>query len=259
MIEGVDLLRSLYIPPVWNEKRKAEIQARWSQFIAPLVTNHRRTPTVVSAFVIGAVRVLEPSEFGHMVKLHHHSERFFLDQTVADMLARYSRRGWAAAKRLEGPRDVGEKPYVIAAMRIESSHTGRMTVVEAALMRVSPRYIPVNSSYEDKLARILVESDRKFVRPLHYDNHALALPDFILKDVHEARTSDGAPTDEMALYVYGASVPVQQRSRLEAADRAWAESNGMAYWRWDAAQGPEIPALPLPRRSSEPATTVANG
>jgi hypothetical protein len=103
---------------------------------------------VASAFVIGIVRGLDPSEFGHVLRLHHHSERFFLDHTVSDMLARYSRRGWAAAKRLELPHEENEKPYVIAAMRIEASHTGRMTVVEAALMRVSPRFIPVNSSYE---------------------------------------------------------------------------------------------------------------
>ena len=247
MIDGAPLLQSLYIPPVWNAKKRAEIQGHWAQFISPLVVNHRRTAVVASAFVIGTVRALEPSEFGHMLKLHHHAEKFYLDTKLADQLVRFSRRGWAAAKRLEAPSEDAEKPYVVAAMRVEASHTGRMTVVEAALMRVSPRFIPVNSSYEDRIARQLVDDGRKFVRPLHYDNHTLALPDFVLTDAGGARNAQGSSTPDVAMYVYGASIPVQQKPRLEASDRAWAAAQGLAYWQWDAAMQPEPPKLPPSR------------
>lgn len=243
IVERAPLLSSLYIPPVWNPKKRDEIQQHWNQYIAPLLSQHRRMPIVASGFVLGTLRSLEPSEFGHVIKLHHHSERFYIDAATADLLARFSRRGWAAAKRLEAPHAEGEKPYVVAAMRVEASHTGRMTVVEAALMRVSPRFIPVNSSYEDKLARLLVEGERRFVRPLHYDNHSLQLPDFVLKDA-AARDDAGRPTTEVALYVYGASIPPAQLPRIVSADRAWSLQRGIAYWQWNAAEQPEPPALP---------------
>lgn len=259
MVEGKPLLQHLYIPPVWNAKKRDEIQAHWASFTAPLILNHRRTASVDSGFVIGTVRSLEPSDYGHVLKLHHHAERFYIDSTLSDMLARYSRRGWAAAKHLEAPGADAEKPYVVAAMRVEASHSGRMTVVEAALMRVSPRFIPVNSSFEDKLARVLVDEGRMFVRPLHYDNHTLALPDFILMDAHGIRDTQDKPVPEVALYVYGASIPPQQKTRIEASDRAWAAQQGMAYWQWDAAVQAGPPALPPARQSdvSIP-TTVSN-
>ena len=257
VINGDALLQHLYIPPVWSQKKRDEIKGHWAQFVAPLITNHRRMPVVESGFVIGTVRTLEPSEFGYVLRLHHHSERFFMDKNLADNLARYSRRGWAAAKRLEVVDDDAEKPYVVAAMRVEASHSGRMTVVEAALMRVSPRFIPVNSSYEDKLARQLVDQARKFVRPLHYDNHTLALPDFVLTDAINTLDAQDRPTSDVALYVYGPSIPAQQKSRIEANDRAWAAEHGLAYWQWDAAVQASPPALPAAANDVSIPTTLS--
>jgi len=248
-VGGKPLLQHLYIPEVWNEARKAEIRAHWREFCAPLHRQHRRSPSVASGFVIGLVRELAPTEYGYAIKLHHHAERFWMDATLSDNLARFSRRGWAALKHLEVSAAPEEKPYVIAALRVEATHTGRLTVVDGALMRVSPRYIPVNSSFEDHLARVLVEQDRQFVRPLHYDNHNLALPDFILKDVDASYsgTDGNGHARSVALHVYGPSILPIQKARLTALDRKNAETVGLAFWEWYVADQGQPPALPPAR------------
>lgn len=80
------------------------------------------------------------------------------------------------------------------------------------------------------------------MRPLHYDNHTLQLPDFILKEAAADRT-DGT-RKPVAMYVYGVSVSPIQKHGLEADDRRWVEQEDMDYWQWDAAQQPQPPALP---------------
>ena len=245
MVGDKPLLDSLYIPPVWNSKKQYDIQQHWNQFHAILFKNNRRCEMVASGFVIGTVRSLEQSEFGNVIQLHHHSARFYMDQRISDNVAHYSRRGWAAAKHLEVASDSRDRPYVVAAMRVESSSTGRMAIVEVALMRVSPRYIPVSSSYEDRLARHLIELDRQFVKPLHYDNHNIALPDFVLKDVLEVDGTGGEHANSVAIYVYGPAITPQQKPRIEAADRKYAKEAGLGYWQWDVAQNRELPDLPL--------------
>lgn len=246
MVRDKPLLESLYVPPVWNPKKKSEIEDHWRQFTAPLLQNNRRQETVATGLVIGTIRSLEVSEYGHVIQLHHHSARFYMDQRISDNAAQYSRRGWNAAKQLEAVPDEGSKPYVVAAMRVESTGNGRLVVVEAVLMRVSPRFIPVNSPYEDRLARHLIECHRQFVRPLHYDSHTQALPDFVLKDtVEQAQGGQVKPTS-VALYIYGPAITPQLKPRLQAADRQYAKGAGLGFWQWDVAQQPEMPALPPP-------------
>lgn len=248
VVDGRPLIESIYIPPVWNSKKKQEIEEHWRKFCAPLLENHRRSRLVASAIVIGTVRTLEKSEFGHMVQLHHHGAKFFMDDHLSDSAARFSRRGWAAAKHLEVVSEEDEKPYIVAAMRVEASSTGVMNVVEVALMRVSPRFIPVDSSYEDKLAKLLLEQDREFSKPLHYDRHNLAMPDFILRDAMHVDEVGLEKRMSIAMYVYGPSNSPSQKPKVEAVDRKYAKEHGLGYWQWDVAQQKLIP--PLPERVS---------
>ncbi len=251
VIDGRQLIESIFIPPVWISSKKREIEEHWRQFCAPLLANHRRSRLVASGIVVGTVRILEKSEYGHMVQLHHHSAKFFMDDNLSDSAARFSRRGWAAAKHLEVVTETDEKPYIVAAMRVEASSTGVMNVVEIALMRVSPRFIPVDSSYEDKLAKLLLQQDREFSKPLHYDRHNLAMPDFILRDALLTDESGQEKRTSVAMYVYGPSNSPSQKPKVEAVDRKYAKEHGLGYWQWDVARQRLIPPLPerLPRKS----------
>ena len=126
-------------------------------------------------------------------------------------------------------------------MRVEAAVSGRMVIIVAALMRVSPRYIPVNSSYEDHLARILVEQDRRFIRPLHYDNHNIELPHFILRD---AVADPIAQSGGVAMFVYGTAASEASRLRAQREHAKFATSHSMGYWKWDASQDAEPPPFP---------------
>ena len=122
-------------------------------------------------------------------------------------------------------------------------------VVDAVMMRVTQHWIPVDSSYEAAVARQLVQADRSFVRPLRYDNHRLALPQFIL--------CDGVGHDRIAMDVYGSGVP--GTAKLMEHDRQRAAALGMGWWHWDASQQPTPPDIPpcrFPKRTA--ARTVSN-
>lgn len=246
IVDGVPLLQSLYVPPVWVPAKKQEVVEQWNKFVAPLMQNHRRAKEVASGFVIGSVRLMVPHAGGYKLALHHHGVPFMVDEWMGKALSQFSRRGWSALKQLDTPVDGDHRPYVIAALRVESTSTGLMHVVEAVLMRVTPRYIPVNSSFEDKVARLLVEQDRQFVRPLHYDNHHAQLPDFILKDAEPRRKP-------VAMHVYGPALGYIKLHQQIDADKARAEQAGMDFWSWSAALQPQPP--PFPPAFSTPSQT----
>lgn len=237
IVDGAPLLQSLYVPPVWVQAKKQEVVEQWNKFVAPLMHSHRRSAEVASGFVIGSVRLMVPHVAGYKLALHHHAIPFMVDERMSKILSQYSRRGWAALKQLDSPVNGDHRPYVIAALRVESTSTGVMHVVEAVLMRVTPRYIPVNSSFEDKVARLLVEQDRQFVRPLHYDNHHAQQPDFILKDSQPYRRP-------VAMHVYGPALGYIKLHQQIDADRALAEQAGMDFWSWSEALQPQPPPFP---------------
>lgn len=248
IVDGAPLIHSLYVPPVWVPAKKQEVLEQWNKFVAPLLRHHRRANEVASGFVIGSIRLLTPLGDGsYKLALHHHGVPFMVDEWMSKSLSQFSRRGWSALKQLDSPVDGDPRPYVIAALRVEATSTGKMHVVEAVLMRVTPRYIPVNSSFEDKVARVLVEQDRQFVRPLHYDNHHAHLPDFILRDAGRVRRL-------VAMHVYGPALGYIKLHQQIDTDKARAEQQGMDFWSWSAALQPQPPPLPpaFPPTNSTP-------
>lgn len=242
-VDHSPLLPSLYVPPIWIENRKKDIDEDWRLFTAPLYRQHRSTASVSSGFVIGVVRKLELTPYGYSLRLQHHAAVFYVDKVTADRLANYSRRGWAAIKMMEGARTGDPKTKVVAAMRIQSTSSHRLVVVEGALMRVSTKFVPVASSYEERLAELLISENRAFIKPLHYDMHNEDFAHFVLNDCAGSNTLQ-TERCKFALFVYGAKIAATQQVRLERKDRALAHQLGIGYWKWDAAIDIDIPALP---------------
>lgn len=242
-IDQYPLLRLLYIPPIWNEKRKESISENWDMFTRPLHLQHRGTENVASCFVIGIVRKIEPSQFGYSIRLQHHSTVFYMDKATSDRLASYSRRGWAAIRMMDNSKARGENPTVAVAMRIQASASKTLVIVEGALMRVSQKFIPVASSFEERLASLLVDENRRFLKPLHYDLHNMDLAHFVLSDCAPSDSSHTGP-GKVALFTYGASIDPTHQSRLERMDRELATRMGCGFWMWNAAKDINIPRLP---------------
>lgn len=244
LVDESPLLESLYIPPVWVPKRKDDISANWADFKRPLLRKNRASDVVASGFVIGIVRKLEPTEYGFAIRLQHHSALFYMDKATADRLASYSRRGWSAIRMMPSNGKPGDGAVVVVAMRIQASASNKLVIVEGALMRVSHKYIPVASSYEERMAELLIDTDRRFIKPLHYDQHSMDLVHFVLTDCAPVEGGQTSPC-KVALFVYGAAIDPMHQVRLETSDRELALRMGCRFWMWNAAANPNIPALPL--------------
>lgn len=132
----------------------------------------------------------------------------------------------------------GARTVVIAYVDPEAPR-GKL-VRQAALMTVSPRFIPVDSGHEMKLEGILHASGRKFIKPLRYDaGLADYLPDFYLTDL--AATEDNL----FALEVWGMDSDAYRLHRQEKT--AWynAAFTPAGWWSWDAFRFPDtVPPLP---------------
>lgn len=99
-------------------------------------------------------------------------------------------------------------------------------IIDAALMTVSPRFIPLDSSWEGVVEEKLWQEKRQFIKPLRYDGEADVFPDFLLKDV---------PGCEMVpLEVFGMNSPEYlARKAVKLAHYREEYGNGN-WWSWDA-------------------------
>ena len=136
--------------------------------------------------------------------------------------------------------EAGARTIVIAYV---DPHAPREKIVrQAALMTVSPRYIPVDSGHEMKLEETLHAEKRKFIKPLRYDaGEAEYLPDFYLTDL--ASSEDNL----FALEVWGMDSEDYLQHREEKT--VWYNQTfaPAGWWSWDARRDPEcIPPLPAP-------------
>ncbi|MBK0127538.1 DUF1173 family protein [Pantoea sp. S61] len=134
----------------------------------------------------------------------------------------------------------GARTIVIAYV---DPHASREKLVrQAALMTVSPRYIPVDSGLEMKLEETLHAAKRKFMKPLRYDaGKDEYLPDFYLTDL--ASSEDNL----FPLEVWGMDSEDYQQHREEKT--AWCNQTftPAGWWSWDARRYPDsIPSLPDP-------------
>jgi hypothetical protein len=114
------------------------------------------------------------------------------------------------------------------------------TVIDAALMTVSSRFIPLDSSWEGVIEEKLWQEKRQFIKPLRYDGEADVFPDFLLKDV---------PGREIVpLEVFGMNTPdylERKAVKLEHYREEYGEGN---WWSWDAHKADalsNIPAFPV--------------
>ncbi|BEM46486.1 hypothetical protein SME13J_51050 (plasmid) [Serratia marcescens] len=114
------------------------------------------------------------------------------------------------------------------------------TVIDAALMTVSPRFIPLDSSWEGVIEEKLWQEKRQFIKPLRYDGEADVFPDFLLKDV---------PGREIVpLEVFGMNTPdylERKAVKLVHYREEYGEGN---WWSWDAHKADalsNIPAFPV--------------
>lgn len=99
-------------------------------------------------------------------------------------------------------------------------------VIGMALMRVSPRFIPVESGYEEVIESRLCEQARSFVKPLRFDSDEDTLPDFWLTDTGGEHA--------LPMEVFGMRTPEYIARRDEKTALYNDKYGAQGWWRWDA-------------------------
>lgn len=116
-------------------------------------------------------------------------------------------------------------------LRFEKINGGNVPITEAevigiALMRVTPRFIPVDSGYEEVIETRLCEQGRSFVKPLRFDTEEDTFPDFVLTDV--------GGKEFVPMEVFGmntADYIARKVTKTEIYNREYGTDG---WWSWDA-------------------------
>ena len=110
------------------------------------------------------------------------------------------------------------------------------TVLDVALMIVSPRFIPLDSGYEAAVEDKLWKEERAFIKPLRYDGEEDVFPDFVLKDVKGV--------DALPMEVFGMNTPEYLQRKQEKSAHYDVEYGQGRWWYWEAAGKMEMPPFP---------------
>ncbi|WP_238493694.1 DUF1173 family protein [Pantoea ananatis] len=110
------------------------------------------------------------------------------------------------------------------------------TVIDVALMSVSPRFIPLDSGYEGMVEDRLWQEKRAFIKRLRYDGDEDVFPDFVLKDV--------PCVDALPMEVFGMSSPDYLRRKQAKSAHYDSEYGAGIWWYWNAAEKSDMPAFP---------------
>lgn len=141
------------------------------------------------------------------------------------------------------PREVaawraGGQVIAIAEIEPQTTKDGGLplaSVLQLALMQVNAQWIPVESSYELRIADMLVDEGRVFSKPLRFDATAeTVFPDFILTD-----TETPAP-----LEVFGRTDEAYEVRKQEKVAYYTAQYGVSGWWCWNAATDPEGRCIP---------------
>ncbi len=101
-------------------------------------------------------------------------------------------------------------------------------IIDAALMTVSPRYIPLDSRYEGMVEACLWQEKRAFIKPLRYDGEENVLPDFVL--------TDAAGAEALPMEVFGMNTSIGSVNRLKR-------------WRMTQSTGPDDGGSGMPQQT----------
>lgn len=154
----------LFMPPIWNEGKRDEIEGDWQGFLDLMQPTEECVPRGV---VMGRLRSInvKPEWSAPMLKLSEWRHAFWLD----------------ACPRLitEGP---SENMSWLVMLAVEMSPTAtKLRVIDGAAMRITPQWLPVFTVAHAHFANDLVQQKTSFTTSLHTDPAtSWATPDFVV-------------------------------------------------------------------------------
>lgn len=221
--KGADLADILFIPETFSPDKAAEIGQRRVAQVGRIAAPAKGTRRLM--LVIGEVKEIAPSRYGHKIVLKHLPDwHFMLNDDIHKRLQKRFETELGLWDALDGTRLV-----MIGTFGVGS--TGVATLEEAALMAVTENWIPFESLYDKMVLDALTTGQRRYAKGLRYNLQAS-------RPLACAVVTDTAP-EPTALYIHP---PGAGEEYLAAAKSLMADSR-LAPWVWDAGSG-EMPALP---------------
>jgi len=234
-VNGQALADILWIPEPFRRDQADAQRAARNAFLGRFLPAGDETRHYHLA--LGELRKAEIVESTGSQRIHLRQEGDDAEQFVAAGL-------WAATERRFGEilnawRAAPAENPVIAIMICEAREKARNgalygDVQALALMRITPEFIPVESGYEVAMARHLVESGRRFAKPLRYDaDESAVFPDFILTDMG---------TERWVIEVWGRAGEPEYDAHRRIKE-SWYRANGFKCLGWTPEEE-NIPRLP---------------
>ena len=236
--KGQDLLQMLYIPEPFKQEDKDGIAQRRQVQFAKIAGAHKAGRRL--NLVIGEVKEISETRFGHKVLLKHVPDIWFM--VNEDMHRRLQKRFSTEL----GLWDAAEDVHLVIIGTFGVGVTGIPSLEEVALMTVNAHWIPIETLYDKNLVDQLVAGRRKFVKGLRYN-----LPSS--RPLAAAVLADTAP-QATALYVVP---PGAEEVYADATEGLIAQSE-LASWLWKAGDQQQPPLPPAagpanaPRAASNP-------
>lgn len=174
-LNGKPLQEVLHVMRRYEESEQAAIKAEFDAFLGRIQTT---TESSDRGVVIAEIKSVDPSKYGHVVKIRQTFESFYASKELIDKAAKSFRYAWP----LIGTADA----RVIALLVIERTKDGNLRVIDIAAQLCNKAFIPCDSSYEVAMANRLVAERRRFTKPMRLEAGDALLPDFILSDTPAA-------------------------------------------------------------------------
>lgn len=230
--KGKSSLQSLlHVIPPFDKDRLAEIREAWERFIEPVVASATKQAAQAEdpqhyRLVLGELGSLDRTDYGYSMTLRQTSRKLYMSNDLhAKLLRSYA---GALAK------DMDSTTRTVCLALVAATENGYITIIDAAMMRTTHEYIPVDSSYEVEVARMLVADGRRFEKPLRYECAELTLPDFILLDAESPR---------VPMEIYGMTGHEAYDVRKAEKRRYYAE-NSQQFWEWTPTEQKHMQPFP---------------
>ncbi|WP_188196646.1 DUF1173 family protein [Nonomuraea sp. SYSU D8015] len=219
-VNDLPLSAVLYlVPPYRPENASATMQA-FDRFCGELGTRGRTTRR---GMILGEIKLIEPTTYGHRIALRHQRTALFTDAQLLGRVRQSYRAAFSAA--------IPEQSRRIVLAVVERTDRGYLRAVDMAVMLTNAQYLPAESSHEVRMADHLVAAGRAFIKPLRYEAGTAVFPDFVLIDVEP----------RLCVEVYGVR-GMQAYEERKRDKRAYYAAAGMPVLEWEV--GEPLPDLP---------------
>lgn len=228
-VSGKALNNILYIPAPFN-KKKPEHHETLNTAALTLVTKSKDDGFIA----IGELKECLDRNGSTLIKLKHAGNQtaFWMHKALADRFKN------SFANEIS---DLGNENIKVIAIMIGYKPANSLSVSAIGLMRVTPEYIPIDSSYEAQVVEKLVAENRKFRKPLRYDSEDEVLPDFELLDCEQ---------DCIPMEVFGMKGNAEYDLRKAEKVKFYNENHGLyGWWSWNAADNLSIPEFSPPKNN----------